>query len=158
MGRPNTAKGRRSAPKLPEGQNCAVRPTVPMFAVFVARESKNRTGVEALGRANVPAGPGPGVVVADETRFEYEMIANTVGEVSFVHRAASIDLGRDDVIFCVREVEPVLRAVIEFETHLRPPIILGDAVANSQVVHLAVVIHGSVKGIASQSTERGSLA
>ena len=81
-----------------------------------------------------------------------------MGEVSFVHPAASIGFGRDDVIFCVREVEPVFRAVVEFEADLGPPIALRDAVANPHIVKLAFVVDRRVKRITSQSTERSGLA
>src|ERR1039457_4562023 len=129
-----------------------------MFAVSYPAESENRIGVEALGCPDVPARVGPRVVVADKTCLENEVIGDTVGKVRFVHLAASIGLRCDDVIFCVREVEPVLAALVEFDSDLRPPVILWNAVTSAQIEHVSLLVRGSFKGIASQSTERRGLA
>ena len=42
--------------------------------------------------------------------------------------------------------------MVEF-ADLGPPVAFRNAVADSQIVHLAFVVYGSIKGIASQSTE-----
>ena len=120
-----------------------------MFAV--SYPGNPRIGLESrrLGDAYVPPRSGPGVVVADIVRLEDEMIGDAMCEVSLIHVAASVGLGCDDVVFSIREIEPVLGSVIELETDLGPTIVFRNAVANSKVTHLPIVVHRRVEGIAS---------
>ena len=53
------------------------------------------------------------------------MVADAVREKGLIHVTASVGLGRDDVVFGVREIEPVLGAMVELEADFRAPIIFG---------------------------------
>ncbi len=70
-----------------------------------------------------------------------------MGNVGFVNIAASVRLGRDDVVFRIGKVEPVLRAVVELEPDFRASIVHRDVVAGSHVEHGAVTIDRSFERI-----------
>src|ERR1700751_3780539 len=123
----------------------------------VPRESQYRRGVEAFGRSDVPAGAGPCVVVADVICFEDEVIADAMREIGLIHLTASIGLGRNDVIFGIREVKPVLGPVVDLEADLRASVIFRDTVTNTEIIHLAVMVHRVFKGIASKAAEGSGL-
>ena len=79
---------------------------------------------------------------------------NAVREIGFVDIAPRIGLGSNDVVLGLGEVEPVLRAVVELESNLGAAVILGNAVPDTHVVHLAVMVGGGFKRIAHQTAER----
>ena len=78
-------------------------------------------------------------------------------EIGLIHLAASIGLGRDDVILGVREIKPVLGPVVDLEADLRASVIFRNTVTKTEIVHLAVMVYRVFKGIASKSAEGSAL-
>ena len=83
---------------------------------------------------------------------------DTMREIGFIDVAACVRFGRDDVVLVLGKVKPILRAVVELEPELGASIILRNAVANTHVVHLAVVIDRALEGVAHQAAERAGQA
>lgn len=75
-------------------------------------------------------------------------------QIGFVDITARIGLRSDDVILGLGKVEPVFRTVVKLKSQLRAAIVLRNAVPDADLIHLAVTICGSRKGIAHQPSER----
>ena len=61
----------------------------------------------------MPARSRPSVVVANVARLEQEMIADAVRELGLIHLTMRVGLEGDNVVFSVREIKPILSAVVE---------------------------------------------
>src|SRR6516162_8907941 len=124
----------------------------------VSGETQNWSGAQVLGRTDVPPRSRPPVVITNVVRLEHEMVGDAVCDIGFIHLTTGVGFGSDDVVFSVREVKPIFRSMVELEPNLRPPIIFRDAVANTDIIHLAVVIDGGIVRITPETAKGSGLA
>src|SRR4030088_3087403 len=76
-----------------------------------------------------------------------------MGEIRLHNAAASVGFGCDDVVRCLREVEPVLAAMVELEPEFGSPIV-RKTVAKAGHEHVALPVHRRLERVRHQTAER----
>src|SRR6266545_4632208 len=121
--------------------------------LLVSRKSENWIRIEQLRRANVPTRSRVLVVVVHVVSLNDEAAVDAMRQISLEHIAARVRLRRNDVVLGLREVEPILAAVIELKAKFGPILVL-ERVTSTGIEHVSVVIHGRLEWIRAESAKR----